>query len=116
VPHCPGRKPPFSAIKFLPGAPIQKHHTKAPYKSDLLWETRRPLRRPERARTILDLARLPLRAGQPTVVNLQGFRAQRPNLHATAASGWVVSVSFSNERALKFQNRFSHLEIRMSNF
>jgi hypothetical protein len=41
----PGRKPPFWLSSF------RRAHTKAPYKTDLLWETLRLLKRPEKAHT-----------------------------------------------------------------
>jgi hypothetical protein len=44
---CPGRNPPFGLLSAL------RAHTEAPYRTDLLWETRRALNRPGRARTDL---------------------------------------------------------------
>jgi hypothetical protein len=49
--HCPPG--PRNAVLgcCAPLAPVQKRHTKAPYKSDLLWRRPRALNRPGRART-----------------------------------------------------------------
>jgi hypothetical protein len=44
---CPGRKPPFLTVK-CPARPY------APYKTDLLWKTRRALNRPGQARRDVD--------------------------------------------------------------
>jgi hypothetical protein len=58
---CPGRKPPFWAVK----------HPARPYKSDSLWETPRPLKRPGRARTV----------GRHRELVLQHFRAHLQPAH-----------------------------------
>ena len=43
---CPGRKPPFWDVNAL------RAHTKAPHKTDSLWETLRAFNRPGQAHTV----------------------------------------------------------------